>query len=145
MDDEPQDATAALAELLRTDEDTLARSLGRPWFELPKPDDEGVCFVNGTPAQVMVCLDPQRVVVGQPNLVWEGYAPKFVLGKVNLEATWDDFPTIEALADAARAAASARRRTFHWCRYCREQHDPGNLSEKDVCRGCAEDVLHVVH
>ena len=142
---EPQDATAVLAELLRNDVETLAQELGGPWFELAKDDTEGVRFVNGVPAQVLIRLDPERVTVAQPKLIWQGRIPAFVLGKTHLDAPWDTNPSLADLAAAAASASTARRRTFRWCRYCRELHDPGNLHERDVCMGCAEQFLGVVH
>lgn len=70
-DRQAPDATAALAELLRTDVATLAQELGGPWFELPKDAEGGVRFINGVPAQVLIRLDPERVIIGEPALVWE--------------------------------------------------------------------------
>lgn len=47
------------------------------------------------------------------------------------------------MAEATQAASKARRRTFRWCRYCREVHDPGNLAERNVCTSCAEQYQSV--
>lgn len=140
-----EDATATLAELLRTDEETLTTALGRPWFELPRDEEGGLGFVTGIPAQVLIRIDRETVTVGQPHLEWQGHVPRFVLGKAHLEAHWDALPTLEQLADAAKAATTARRRSFRWCRYCRELSDSGDMSERDVCNHCAESVLHAVH
>ena len=55
----------------------------------------------------------------------------------------DDLP--KSLAGALDLARRQRGKALRRCRYCGERHLPGHMQTDDVCQGCAESELGVVH
>lgn len=85
-----------------------------------------------------------HVVVGWIEIQWRGAAPPpdYVLrAPVHLPPPVTSERLSEAI-EKAREAGSARRQT---CRYCGEAFNPGWMHEPDICQGCAEEHLGVVH
>jgi len=68
----------------------------------------------------------------EPREVWYPYR------------TWKTPPTAERIT-RTKEAALADRRAFPLCRMCSELHQRGQMHSRDVCQGCAEQFLGVVH
>jgi hypothetical protein len=51
----------------------------------------------------------------------------------------------EKLAELIAAARKARSRQYRKCNYCSERTPPEHMHAKDVCHGCAEEHLGVIH
>lgn len=85
-----------------------------------------------------------HVVVGWISIEWRGPVPPpdYVLSDPLHLAPPVDSERLAEVIDQGRAAGVARRQT---CRYCGETFNPGWMSEEDVCQGCAEEHLGVVH
>ena len=49
------------------------------------------------------------------------------------------------LAAALRRAHSRLKAALRTCRYCQERFTPGHMHAADVCQGCAERELGVLH
>jgi hypothetical protein len=49
------------------------------------------------------------------------------------------------LAEAMVAAREHRARAVQTCRYCERSFVPGHMHSDDVCQGCAERHLGVIH
>jgi hypothetical protein len=85
-----------------------------------------------------------HVVVGTVSIEWPSPAPPpdFVLCDPVHVPPPVDLERLSAAIDRARAAGVARRRT---CRFCGNSFNPGRMHAGDVCQGCAERHLGVVH
>ena len=128
---------------------------------MPDLDDQDDAILDLDLADAGLALDPSgiwideaqnvgvlrqggHVVVGWVEFEWRGAVPPpdYVLrDAVHLPPPVGS----EHLTDVitrARAAGIARRQT---CRYCRETFNPGWMHDADVCQGCAERHLGVVH
>ena len=51
----------------------------------------------------------------------------------------------EGLQKFAEGALRARAEEFRVCRFCKEEVAPEHCHDEDVCHGCAEKHLRVVH
>jgi hypothetical protein len=85
-----------------------------------------------------------HVVIGTICVEWRGAVPPpdFVLSDPVHLARPVDPERLSEVIDRARAAGIAQRQT---CRYCGESFNPGWMRDDDVCQGCAEKHLGVIH
>lgn len=91
------------------------------------------------------------VILVTPNAV-EFWLPTLTLphpGIPRASRLWrrvdfDEFDSVD-LASLLKSARSARRRQFNKCRYCGRKVPPEHRQSPDVCHGCAEQHMHVVH
>lgn len=85
-----------------------------------------------------------HVVIGTISIEWRGAVPPpdFVLSDPVHLARPVDPEHLSKVIEGARAAGIAQRQT---CRYCGESFNPGWMHDDDVCQGCAEKHLGVVH
>lgn len=72
---------------------------------------------------------------------WTGQEPRTVWYPYR---TWKTPPSLARLA-RARESALADRRAFPLCRMCGELQLRGQVHRRDVCHGCAEQFLGIVH
>lgn len=83
------------------------------------------------------------VFVGWLDVVWEQVsAPTWQLRDVT------HLPPSQVERNLSRALERARKRRqskLRECRFCGERNVPGHMHSKDVCQGCAERHLGVVH
>jgi len=93
-------------------------------------------------AHVGVVQTPYGLFIGWIDVAWEGPAiPLSVLrGVTHLPGA----PQRAELDRASRHARGLRTRSLAQCRYCAERMVPGHM-HGDVCHGCAERHLGVVH
>jgi len=118
-------------------------------------DVELVLYEAGlTPQEFGFWIDPDEtvgalvasghVVVGWISLEWRHVAPPpdFILkGASHLVAPIDPRRLRKAIK-RARARGIARLQT---CRFCEQRFNPGWMHNDEVCQGCAERHLRVVH
>lgn len=114
-----------------------------------REDDEGaVVFTSGDPGEVIVKLTTSHVAVAEFAVSWHTpYTPvvePIGIGVVNWtrispEAT---MRTVKGLIVAAREARLAK---FSTCRLCEQSTPPEWMHSDDMCQGCAEKELGIVH
>ena len=73
---------------------------------------------------------------------WEG--PHTPRGDWITFRRWQTAPD-EKRIQKAKAAAMAQSRFFGTCSMCHELHNVGHMNGSDVCQGCAEQKLGLVH
>jgi hypothetical protein len=113
------------------------------------------CFVVPTPSKrldglwsdpdghVGVAQSESGVTVGWIDVAWLG--PSTPRGRLR-DATHIPLPLVnDELGEALEHAIRRRGAKVCGCRYCGERHVPGQMDSKDVCQGCAEQHLGVVH
>ena len=101
---------------------------------------EGHWFGAGDPVLVVLGISDYRVVVGVPEIRWEGQTPVLELAsteRFDETASDEDLPTW--LAAHIPAAVGRRRATFQVCERCRETNPPEWMLDDDaICQSCAE-------
>ena len=122
--------------------------------QLPQPVDRqtaangGLQFTGGDPGQVVVLLTDASVIVSAFAGVWESpfsfvVAPRRV-GLVKWRRM-PETPLMNAVAALIKGAREARLSQFQTCQYCGKHTAPEWLHEDQVCQGCADRQLGVVH
>jgi hypothetical protein len=103
-------------------------------------------LIIGEPEEIgpVVLVTPEAVEFRLPVVRWLGPhtpVPTSVLWRrVDLDEV-----AVGDLAKLITDARRARKRQFRTCRYCGRRTPPEHRHEKDVCHGCAEQHLGVVH
>ena len=146
--DGPVDHGTELADLVHVSHEHLVQVLGANWRRetaLPDSNTEQ-WFVSGEPPQVAVGYNGFVFVLARPTPRWNGPA--------QLELHFDGdhrfaaeylLHDSQALAEKAEDIARGRRRSFRWCRTCREVNAPEWFLRSDgICMGCAAAHHHVV-
>lgn len=93
---------------------------------------------------VGVLMSGRNVVIGWIEHAWRGPVPppdRELRDAVHVVAPVDLERLRKLINQAARTGVGKRRR----CRYCRQTHPAGWMHEHDVCQGCAETHLGVIH
>lgn len=139
--DEPAaDCSEELATELGLDVDILVDLLGAGWQRV-----SGRWWHAGDPVQLMVTADElsRQLTLAVPRGEWRGLGELVYVPTRPSHLQLDDPPEVirTAVADALRS----RRSTFRYCRYCRCQVPPEYRDEPDICMGCSERWLGVVH
>lgn len=140
-----------LAWVLGVDVASLAEAIGHTWRRAPMDGAEDPTrtpmewFIAGEPAQVLIGVDRDKVLIAVPEVWWDGPStPRMdpVPGGEVLPLPVDR----ERLADAVDAAAGRRQAVFRWCRFCRTATAPEHLFTDDppTCQGCAPGYQQVV-
>lgn len=95
---------------------------------------------------VVVLLTPEGVQVRIPCVHWLGpHSPRSSSRPdASVGITTGPEGLLEAL-DLIHAGVRKRRRQYRTCRFCGERFPPEHRFEKDVCDGCAERHLGVIH
>lgn len=138
-DTDPTADEQELAELLGVRHLDVVRGLGTGWRrEIPVDEQDGVhWFVSGEPAQVAVGVQGPWFVLARPLTRW-GEDRLDLQPADRREFGRDDllhFPGL--VAEAADAIASHRRRSFRWCRCCRQVRPPEwFVGASRVCERC---------
>jgi hypothetical protein len=139
--DERVDAGAELAVLLGVEPEQIVQVLGAGWRrETALPDfSTEQWFVSGVPPQVAVGFDGFVFVLARPAPRWSGVAHlEWHFDGDHRFAAEDLLHDSEALAQTAEEIARGRRRSFRWCRTCREVTAPEwFLRGEGICMGCA--------
>ena len=113
--------------------------------QLPKPvrqveeEDGTIVFTGGDPPEVVVRLTASSVVVSEYSV-----AQPIVIGSVKWPRVSEDgaMRVVRALMVAAR---EARRLKFSTCEMCARLLPPEWMHSADLCRGCADRQVPVVH
>lgn len=127
--------------------DDLLGELKEP-CEVRQNPDGAEWFEAGDPPEVVVRLKGYTVSVYRYEMTWRGpheprATPK-LLGTVNWRQT--KASTVDMICHMLIADAREHRRAkFRTCRYCRKVFGPEHMHSDDVCHGCAERHLGVVH
>lgn len=127
----------AIHERLRLLNHRLLEELSRAGLE---PDESGA-WLDDAQALRAVVADAD-VFVGWLDTAWPdpGTAGQQLRDVVHVPAELA-FEIGEVVSQVRRRYAAALRR----CRYCGQQRTPGHMHSEDVCHGCAERHLGVVH
>jgi hypothetical protein len=135
-DDDPTAEEQELATLLGVDFADVVRGLGTGWRRerMGFLDDGVAWFVSGEPAQLAVGVDGPRFLLAAPRTGWGEQR-----SGEHLEFHRDELLHLpEVVAEAAEAIASRRRRSFRWCRRCREVQAPESyVGSARMCEPCA--------
>jgi hypothetical protein len=122
---------------------------------LPTPvrqelSDDGVILTGGDPGLVVVRVSNGGVEVSVFGIRWNGPHTPTRSDRRLCYLSWEELP--EDLPEQAvvvqaliQAALVARRAKFRMCRYCQRSMPPEWQHSGDVCQGCAEKHLGVVH
>ncbi|GEM_PF-1706463 len=99
---------------------------------------------DGADTGIVVIVTPQVVEFRLPTLEWT--SPYEATPTTRL---WRREPiaklTQERLAELVTAGKQARRNEFEPCRFCGRKFPPELRHDDDVCHGCAERELGIVH
>ncbi len=150
--DEPaSDCSQELATELGLDVDVLVELLGAGWRRassherLSLGDEDQPWWLAGDPVQLMLSADQwsRTLVLAVPRGEWRGPGELVYVPTRPFHVELHDPPEViqRAVADALRS----RRSNFRYCRYCRYQMAPEYRHEPNVCMGCSERWLGVVH
>jgi hypothetical protein len=147
-DGRPVDNDAELAGLLHVSQNQLVQVLGAGWRRetaVPAGQTEQ-WFVSGEPPQVAVGYDGFVFVLARPDPRWNGPAHlEWHFDGDHRFAAEDLLHDSQALAEKAEEIARGRRRSFRWCRTCREVSAPECfLGGECICMGCAAAHHHMV-
>jgi hypothetical protein len=124
-----------LADLLAVGHDDVVRAIGSGWRRAGQDLAAVTWLVSGRPAQVDAGVGGGMVVLGP------------VAAMSDVAVAWDDGRTFsrddvlsvpDLLAQTADEIATARRRTFRWCRTCRRPYAPEDFAGyRGTCIACA--------
>jgi hypothetical protein len=128
-----------LTRLLGVEFSDVVRALGAGWRRESPPDEREHVqwFVSGEPAQVAIGVAGPRFVLARPLTRWAQRlelqpADRREFGRADLLFCAD------VVAEAVEAVAARRRRSFRWCRTCRQVQPPEwFLGAAHACRRCA--------
>lgn len=109
--------------------------------------DGAEIYESGDPPEVIVRFTPTEVQVYRPSFFWrnshELIRDPQLLGTLNWRFLgYRD--TFTACHNLINTAQKQRRETFRKCKYCENIFGPENMDD-DVCHGCEEKHLHIVH
>ncbi len=136
-EEDPTTDEQALADLLGVRYADVVRALGTGWRREGAADDLVQWFVSGKPAQVAVGVEGPWFVLARPLTRW-GERTELQPADRREFSRNDLLWLPEVVAETAEAIAARRRRSFRWCRYCRQVHAPEwFLGATGVCRQCA--------
>jgi hypothetical protein len=121
--------------------------------QLPEPveregtGEDTVLFLGGDPPEVIVRLSPRTIDVGEftvRRVAGNAMVTPRWLGRLRWTRLGTDraIAAVEALVAAAR---ENRRSRFRTCVVCERLTAPEHLRDDEVCQGCAEHGLDVIH
>lgn len=115
-----------------------------------EPSDDGVLLSGGDPGLVVVRVAGRGLTVSVYGVRWDGPHTPTRADRELCRVSGDDMPAElpeQAVVAAAliQAAVAIRRAKFLVCRYCGQSNPPEWQHGADVCQGCAERHLGVVH
>lgn len=122
---------------------------------LPEPVSEaetkgGLLIEAGDPGKVAMKATAAGVTVLLYGIRWDGPSRLVPNHRPLAHIRWRDLPTAREEAAAVlrhliEAAQMIRLATFRTCRFCQESTPPEWMHDEDVCQGCAEKHLGIVH
>ena len=142
-DSDPTADEAVLAELLGVGYADVVRALGTGWRrETADEGPDGVAwFASGEPSQVAIGVQGPWFVLARPLSAWDEHHTGPLMSDGTRFTRDDVLHLPDMVADAAEAIASRRRRSFRWCRCCRQGHAPESCAgSAGMCQDCVSAV-----
>lgn len=93
---------------------------------------------------IIVFVTPEAIELRLPTLEWPHPGIPGPCSHLWKRVMWDRISDAE-LSQLLQEAQQARARQFTTCRFCGQQVPPEHRHERDVCHGCAEAHLGIVH
>ena len=127
--------------------DIVRGVMGTPLREEASPDGT-IQLIVGDPGEVVVTVSDERVSIFEYGIEWQGpHTPverHTPLGDIRLDGiSGKDLEQL--VSEWITVTRRRRRRRFRTCKFCDEKNPPEWMHARDVCQGCAERVLGVVH
>ena len=114
-----------------------------------QPGAEGsLIFTGGSPGEVIVHLTQVSVTIAEYSGAWETPSSFTVRPRRVGVLKWRRLPESEllsALGQLIKGAREARLARYRTCRFCGESSPPEWMDTDDVCVGCADRQMDVVH
>ncbi len=151
MTDDNPDRTGELCGLLGLSRDEVLEAVGGWWQRAdPTGQDEDrprAWFAAGYPPEVLLGVGRGgEAAIAVPAIEWHGHEP--VLRAHDVRVAPDALVGGRLLGWLRTEAADVTRRrraAIFSCRYCRARTGPERRHQGQVCMGCAERYLGVVH
>ncbi|HNX17598.1 MAG TPA: hypothetical protein PKM50_04615 [Methanoregula sp.] len=125
----------------------LLKELSQP-CEIRKSWDGAEIFEAGNPPEVVVRFTPFEIQVYRPSYYWRDPAVRMsdpqLLGTVYLQQLDNTVTALIICQSLINCAREQRRESFRKCRFCGETFGPEG-GDDDVCHGCEERYLFIVH
>lgn len=93
---------------------------------------------------IIVIVTPEAVELRLPTTEWVGPHTPIASSRLWKRVKWDRMSDAR-LSRFLESAGQARAAEFTRCRFCGQEFPPEHRHEEDVCHGCAERHLGVVH
>lgn len=133
-DDDPTADEQALADMLALPFPDVVGILGTGWRRADIGGGGVEWFVSGEPAQLAAGIDGPLLLLAPPPTGWSAQ-PSPDLTQVFSGGDLLFVPWV--VAEAAEAIAFRRRRSFRWCRRCREVQPPESyVGSARMCEPC---------
>jgi hypothetical protein len=102
--------------------------------------------INCEPEEIgpVVLVTPEAIEFRLPTVRWLHPGLPVPTSQLWRRITYEFAPP-EGLAKLIASSRAARKRQFKTCRYCRNRVPPEHRHGGDVCHGCAEQHLGIVH
>jgi hypothetical protein len=105
---------------------------------------DAIQIEQGGQEGIVLLLTPEVLEVRLPTVEWTHPHCPARSSRLWKRVDWISLDA-PALTELLTEAQKARASQFRKCRYCGKRFPPEHLHEKDVCHGCAESHLGVVH
>lgn len=117
-------------------------------IEQQQAADGTVLFTGGSPGEVVVHLTETSVIVAEYAGEWDTpYSFTVRPRRVGI-LKWRRLPDeslMAALDHLVKGARETRRARYRTCRYCDVVNPPEWMDSDEVCTGCADQQMGVVH
>jgi hypothetical protein len=136
---DPTADEAELSSLLGVTYLDVVRALGAGWQrEAGSHGQDGVAwFVSGVPAQLAIGVQGPWFVLARPLPEWGARRPGPLMADGPRFTREDLLDDPQGLAWVAEDIASRRRRSFRWCRVCRQATAPESfMGSQSACERC---------
>lgn len=126
----------------------LHRLLPQPVKEEPTTD--GVLLTAGDPGLVSIRMSMNGLIVSAYGIHWDDSHTPVRNDRELCKLSWQELPNdVSQQAVIAKAFIQAvialRQSSFRICKYCNKAQPPEWQHDTNVCQGCAEKHLGVVH
>ena len=116
--------------------------------ERQEAGDGSMHFTAGEPAEVVVVLTDQSVVVSEFAGVWESPFTLAARPRRVGVLKWrrlPETPLFNALTALIKGARDARHSRFQTCRYCGHSTAPEWMHQDGICQSCADQHSGAIH
>jgi hypothetical protein len=121
---------------------------------LPQPVEQqddgagGIIFTGGSPGEVVAHLTELRLAIAEFSVEWDTPDTFQVKPRRVGVIRWRRLPEIDLMNAAGsliKGAREMRLSRYRICRYCEKSNPPEWMRDENVCQGCAQQELGVVH